>query len=65
MRSDNGYEGHLDFLEAHGFITSEDREAELAAFKHYEDYPEQYTTLTFEEAFKRLHSQEESTKETK
>jgi hypothetical protein len=51
MRSDNGYEGHLDFLEMHGFITEEEREADRAAIRHYRDHPEQYVTMTFEEAF--------------
>jgi len=53
MHSDNGYEGHLDFLEMHGFVTAEEREEERRALQHYKDHPEEYVTMTLGELMKR------------
>ncbi len=49
MRSDNGYEGHLDFLEMHGAISAEDRQRERELMEDYKKNPQNYRTVTFEE----------------
>lgn len=49
MRSNNGFEGHLDFLEMHGFITPEERQAQRDLEKDIKENPQNYRTLTWDE----------------
>jgi hypothetical protein len=49
-RSDNGYNGHLDFLEMHGFISEEEREAQRE-FERQMDSGE-YKAVSLEEYMK-------------
>ena len=59
MRSEGGYESHLDFLEMHGFITEEERRADRKAIQDYHDHPENYRTVTLEELMKEIDDEQE------
>lgn len=54
MRSNNGYEGHLDFLEMHGFISPEERQAQRDFEKDFKENPQNYKVTTLEELFKEM-----------
>ena len=62
MRSNNGYEGHLDFLEMHGCISPEERQAQRDFEEDYKKNPQNYKTTTLEELFKEEEDKQKSSK---
>lgn len=51
--SHGGYESHLDFLEAHGFVTAEERQAQREFERELREHPERFERLTLGELLKR------------
>jgi len=47
-----GIQGHMDFLEFHGFVTAEEREEQRWFEKDYKENPQNYKTMTLKEFLK-------------
>lgn len=54
MRGNNGYESHLDFLEMHGFISPEERQAQKDFAEDFKKNPQNYKVCTLDELIKEI-----------
>ena len=50
-QSSNGYKGHLDFLEMHGFITVEEREYGCDVVRDVEENSQNYRKVVVQDLF--------------